>query len=184
MKIVIIGCRDIDICVGGIESYMKELCYELCKHDDIQVVLYMGSNINERHVERNLTLVKQKIPAHKYFNKIFIGLISTINALKYDYDADIYHFNANIAGMFSFLPLLLKKKVVFMGHGFEWKRKKWPLFVRIFSKLIDDFVLKINKNILMCSYEQVDYVNNHFKNKHIMFAPSGVFLPELDRLSI
>jgi hypothetical protein len=78
MKIVFIGCRDIDTCIGGIETYMKQLCDELCKHNDIEVVLYMGSYKNERLVKNNLTLVRQNIFHDKYFNKILIGLISTI----------------------------------------------------------------------------------------------------------
>jgi hypothetical protein len=176
MKIVFIGCRDIDTCIGGIETYMKQLCYELCKHSDIEVVLYMGSHKNERLVKNNLTLVRQNIFHDKYFNKILIGLISTINALKHDGDAAIYHYNANIAGIFSFLPIMLGKKVVFMGHGFEWKRAKWNSCIRFVNKMIDDFVISINKNILMCSNEQVSYVKKRYSNKHIMFAPSGIYL--------
>jgi hypothetical protein len=176
MKIVFIGCRDIDTIIGGIETYMKQLCYELCKHDDIEVVLYMGSYKNERLVENNLTLVRQKISQNKYFNKILIGFISTINALKYDSNATIFHYNANIAGLFSFIPILLGKKVVFMGHGFEWKRTKWNSCIRFVNKIIDDFVIRINKNILMCSNEQVNYIKRRYNNKHVMFAPSGIYM--------
>lgn len=176
MQIVYIGCRDIDRCIGGIESYMKSLLESLKRRDDVECVIYEGSDREEKRVDKNITYIKFKVTSNKYLNKLLIGLISTKRAMKEYPNADIYHYNANIAGIFSIIPIKKKKKVVYEGHGFEWKRKKWSLAIRVLNKGVDNFVLKQNKNILMCSQEQVDYVNKYFSGKHIMSAPAGIDL--------
>ncbi|WP_288188408.1 glycosyltransferase family 4 protein [uncultured Treponema sp.] len=176
MQIVFIGCRDIDKRVGGIESYMKSLLEVLKRRDDVEAILYEGSDVDEKRIDKNITYIKFKVTSNKYLNKLLIGKVSTRRAMKEYPNADIYHYNANIAGLFSYIPLRKNKKVVFEGHGFEWKRAKWNPIIRKLNKMVDDFVLGRNKNILMCSQEQVDYVNENYPGKHIMAAPTGVDL--------
>lgn len=175
MQIVVIGCRSLDR-VGGIESFMLEMCSCLANkgHD---VKLFVGSDKNYIERKKGFDVVNIKVTKNKYFNKLLIGYKSTKLALKMFPNADIYHYNANVAGLFSKIPLKKNKNVVFMGHGFEWKRAKWNPLIRFFNKCLDNYVLKINKNILMCSKEQVDYVKENFKFKNLMFAPSGVHCP-------
>jgi glycosyltransferase involved in cell wall biosynthesis len=175
MKIVFIGCRSFNN-IGGIESYMLNMCSSLTLLG-IHSVLYIGSDYNMIEKMHGFTVIHKKIIKNKYLNKIMIGLVSTFSALKNHWDADIYHFNANPVGFFSFLPLFFGKKTVFQGHGFEWRRKKWSPVIRFFTKLLDYFVLFINKNILMCSQEQVDYVEKIFPGKNVMLLPGGVVYP-------
>lgn len=182
MQIVIIGCRSLDR-VGGIESYMLDLCTCLAEKGH-EIILYAGANSDSVQNLNNFTVKNIKVTSNKYLNKILIGLKSTKRAMKEYPNADIYHFNANVAGFFSFIPLLKHKNVVFHGHGFEWKRVKWNPVVRFCNKMLDNFVLSINKNILMCSQEQVDYVKANFKNKNIMFAPGGVSYSHFERRDI
>lgn len=177
MQVVIIGCRSLER-VGGIESYMQDLCACLAEkgHD---VILYAGADSKSTQKLRGFTVINFKVTDNKYLNKILIGFKSTIRAMREYPNADIYHFNANVAGLFSFIPLLKHKNVVFQGHGFEWKRVKWNPVVRLCNRILDNFVLSINKNILMCSQEQIDYVNSRFRNKNTMLAPGGVHYPPL-----
>ena len=177
MQIVIIGCRSLDR-VGGIESYMLDLCTCLAERGH-EIILYAGAKADSIQIINGFTVKNIKVTSNKYLNKILIGFKSTKRAMKEYPNADIYHFNANVAGFFSFIPILKHKNVVFQGHGFEWKRAKWNPIVRFCNKILDNFVLSINKNILMCSQEQVDYVNAHFKNKNVMFVPGGVHYPPI-----
>jgi hypothetical protein len=163
MKIIFIGCRSLNH-VGGIESYMYHVCSNLVQLG-IEPILYVGSHINKIEKINGFTVVHKKVSKNKYFNKVEIGFVSTVCALREHPDADIFHFNANVAGFFSFLPLLNCKTTVYQGHGFEWKRVKWNIIIRACNKLLDYFVLGINKNILMCSYEQIDYVKKLFPKK-------------------
>lgn len=177
MQIVIIGCRSLDR-VGGIESYMLDMCSCLAEKGH-EIILYAGANVDSIQNINGFTVKNIKVTQNKYLSKILIGLKSTRRAMKEYPNADIYHFNANVAGFFSYIPLLKHKNVVFQGHGFEWKRAKWNPIVRFCNKMLDNFVLSINKNILMCSQEQVDYVKDNFKNKNTMFAPGGVHYPPI-----
>ena len=173
MQIIIIGCRSLDR-VGGIESYMLDLCSCLAERGH-EIILYAGAAEDSIKTINGFTVKNIKVTSNKYLNKLLIGLKSTQRAMKEYPNADIYPLNANDADFFSFTPI--QKNVVFQGHGFEWKRAKWNPLVRFCNKILDNFVLSINKNILMCSQEQVDYVNSHFKNKNVMFAPGGVHYP-------
>jgi glycosyltransferase involved in cell wall biosynthesis len=175
MKIVFIGCRSLNT-IGGIETYMLNLCSCLVVRG-IDVVLYVGSDCNKVEYLNGIKIIHKKVNKTKYFNKIMIGLKSTFYALKNDFNADIFHYNANVAGIFSLFPLLLGKKVVFQGHGFEWKRTKWSLCIRFLDRILDYFVILINKNILMCSREQIIYIQKKFKKKNVMHAPGGVKYP-------
>jgi glycosyltransferase involved in cell wall biosynthesis len=177
MKIVFIGCRSFDN-VGGVENYMLNLCSNLALLG-ITPILYVGSDCNRTELINGFTVIHKKVSKNKYINKIMIGFVSTFSALRDHWDADIYHFNANVAGLFSFIPLFLGKKTVFQGHGFEWQRKKWHPIVRFLNRLLDCFVLFINKNILMCSQEQVDYVKKIFCRKNIIVLSGGVIYPPI-----
>jgi glycosyltransferase involved in cell wall biosynthesis len=175
MKIVFIGCRSLNT-VGGIETYMLNLCSYLVVRG-IESVLYIGSDCNKIEELNGIKIIHKKVNKTKYFNKIMIGLKSTFYALKDHFNADIFHYNANVAGIFSLFALLLGRRVVFQGHGFEWKRTKWPLVIRFVDKIIDYFVVLINKNILMCSWEQVVYIQKKFHKKNVEYAPGGVKYP-------
>ena len=177
MEIVIIGCRSLDR-VGGIESYMLELCSCLVKKGHV-VKLFVGNDCNKIEKINGIDVINIKVPQNKYINKLIIGYKSTKLAMKLYPNADIYHFNANVAGLFSVKLLRKHKNVVFQGHGFEWKRAKWNPLIRYCNKKLDNYVLKHNPNILMCSQEQVEYVEKNFKNKNIMFAPGRVCYPPL-----
>src|SRR5574344_1635984 len=115
MKIVIIGCRSLDH-VGGIESYMLGMCTGLVQkgHD---IKLYVGSYKDGVEYKNGIQIINIKVTSNRYINKLAIGYKSTKRALKEFPDADIFHYNANVAGLFSVIPILKHKNVVFQGHG-------------------------------------------------------------------
>lgn len=174
MKIVFISSRSLDN-IGGIETYMKNLCPRLVKLGH-EVIIYTEGIENGKSTFAGVQIISFKSVRNKFLNKIFVGWKSTLHALKKHRSADIFHYNAMAAGLSSFLPILLHKTVVFQGHGFEWKRAKWSNFNRQIIKLLDDFVLKINRNITMVSEEQSNYVKKRFKKKSITITP-GINLP-------
>ena len=104
MQIVIIGCRSLDR-VGGIESYMLELCTCLAEKGH-EIILYAGAGADSIQTINGFTVKNIKVTSNKYLNKILIGLKSTKRAMREYPNADIYHFNANVAGFFSFIPTI------------------------------------------------------------------------------
>lgn len=180
MKIVFIGSRDISL-IGGIETYMLNLCSNLTQKGH-EVILYCGGKKFKKEEILGFTVIFIKAPQGKFFNKLLIGLKSTIHALIYQRNVSIYHYNAFGAGLSSVLPLLLGKKVIYQGHGFEWKREKWSSLQRKIIKALDTFVIRINKNITMVSEEQSEYVRNTFNKSSVTITP-GINIPKIDTLS-
>ena len=113
--------------------------------------------------------------------KISLGIKSTIYSLLRDKHVDIYHYNAMAAGLSSILPIHFKKKVIFQGHGFEWRRAKWTSLERKIIKYLDNLVIRFNRNVIMVSEEQTKYVKENFKKKAVTITP-GVILPNSNQL--
>jgi glycosyltransferase involved in cell wall biosynthesis len=168
MKIVYITSRSLSN-IGGIETYMKNLCPLLVEKGH-EIILYTeGSGWGKYNFE-GVDVVTVPSINSKFFNKILSSFLATFHSLAFNRNVDLYHYNAVPAGIFSFIPKLLNNTVVFQGHGFEWKRIKWSKFTRMMIKLIDFFVILINNNITMVSKEQ----SNYFNNRQIITITPGV----------
>ncbi len=171
MKIVFITSRSLDK-IGGIETYMKYLTPELVKRG-YEVILYTDGGWFHKSTYKGVTIISLPGIKSKTGTKIFLGFIATLHSIIFNRNVDIYHYNANAAALFSFLPRLLGKNVVYQGHGLEWKRAKWSPFMQKMIKFLDDFVIGINNNITMVSQEQSDYVmSTYHKSAHTI--TSGV----------
>lgn len=171
MKIVFIASRSLDK-IGGIETYMKYLTPELVKRG-YEVILYTDGGWFNKSTYKGVTVIALPILKGKMITKILLSFVATVHSIIFNRNVDIYHYNADAAALFSFFPKLLKKNVVYQGHGLEWKRAKWSPFAQKVIKLLDDFVIGINHNITMVSQEQSDYVMSRYhKSAHTI--TSGV----------
>jgi len=171
MKIIYIASRSIEN-IGGIETYMKSLC-PLIAEDGHEVVLYTEGGFFKKEKYKNVNIIKLPSIKSKLLNKIILGIIATLHSVLFNRNVDVYHYNANASALFSFLPKVLNKKVVFQGHGLEWKRAKWSKVSQFLIKKLDDFVISINNNITMVSQEQSDYIYEYY-NKKSTTITSGV----------
>ena len=176
MKIVYIGCRSLDA-IGGIENYMKHLCPLLAAKGH-EVILYVESDRYEVQNRDGVKVVSLPSLNSKFLNKIIISFLSTLHSLVTDRDVDIYHFNAIPSAFFSFLPIMLKRHVVYQGHGFEWKRAKWSSSIQKLVKKMESAVIAINRNFTMVSGEQSEYIST-FGKESVTITP-GVTIQNLD----
>ncbi len=170
MKIVYIGCRSLDG-LGGIETYMRNLLPILVKRG-FEVVLYVEGKRYEKKIIDGVSVISFPSIQNKFLNKIINATISTLYSIIKDNNVDVYHYNAIPAAFFSVIPILLKHVVVYQGHGFEWKRKKWSKTFQRLIKFGESFVIKINKNITMVSDEQSVYIKTY--NKYSKTITPGV----------
>lgn len=175
MKIVYIASRSLDN-IGGIETYMKSLCPLIAEKGN-EVILYTEGGFFEKEKYKNFNIIKLPSLKSKLLNKIILGIIATLHSTIFNRNVNIYHYNANASALFSFLPRILFKKVVFQGHGLEWKRAKWSRFSQFLIKKLDDFVISINNNITMVSQEQSDYIYAQY-NKKSTTITSGVTISD------
>ncbi len=63
--------------------------------------------------------------------------------------------------MFSILPIIFGKNVIYQGHGLEWQRAKWSNLMQKIIKVLEWFVVKINNNITMVSQDQTEYIEKN-----------------------
>jgi len=175
MKIVFISSRSLSY-MGGIETYMSNLCSLLAKKG-YEIILYTEGTHYEKYTFNGFTIISFSSIKNKFLNKILIGWKATKHAMRYHADAKIFHYNAMAAGLSSWFPLLLNKTVIFQGHGFEWQRAKWNKNQKKIIKILDDFCLRINKNITMVSEDQSDYVRKKYNKVTVTITP-GINLPK------
>jgi glycosyltransferase involved in cell wall biosynthesis len=175
MRLVFIASRSLET-IGGIETFMRCLLPIIVDKGN-EVTLYCQGDKFSMVKKGRLTIIYLSAPKNKLLGKIILGFKSTIHSIIYIKSVDIYHYNAMAAGLSSVLPLILKRKVIFQGHGFEWKRAKWTNIERRIIKFLDDFVIRINKNITTVSNEQSQYVIKNFNKQAVTITP-GVFLPD------
>jgi len=155
--------------IGGIENYMKNLCPLLAiKGYDVYLYVEGDKFLKTKYMDVNLVSIPSL--GNKFINKIIIALVATIHSVFVIRKIDIIHYNAIPSALFSFIPLVLGKKVVYQGHGFEWQRKKWSRNVQIIIKFFERFVVLINGNITMVSDDQTQYINKLGK-KSITITP-------------
>jgi len=175
MTIVFIASRSLNN-IGGIETYMKNLAPILAEKNN-RIILYVNGGWFKKSMYKGVQIIEVPGGKSKLFNKIITGAISTVHSLIINKNVDIYHYHANAVSILSFLPKFFNYIVVFQGHGFEWKRAKWSPLMQWFIKRLDDFVIKINNNIIMVSQEQSDYIKLHYK-KNSTTITSAVTIKE------
>jgi len=175
MKIAFISSREITK-IGGIETYMANLCPLLVKKGH-EVILYTEGEERKKYDHKGVDIISYTSMKSKFINKIIVGLKATFNIILRQKDVDIIHYNAMASGLFSFIPILLRRNVVFQGHGFEWQRTKWSRSARRVIRFLDSFVIRVNRNITMVSQDQSDYIKAHFKKDSSTITP-GITLPD------
>jgi glycosyltransferase involved in cell wall biosynthesis len=163
MKIAFIASRDISE-IGGIENYMANLCPILADKNH-EVILYTEGNKYKIDTYKEVKIIRLKSVNSKFLNKIILGFKATINVIRHHKNVDIIHYNAMAAGLFSFIPRILGKKVIFQLHGIEWQRKKWAIISKIIIKTLEAFVIRVNNNIIAVSQEQSNYIKEKFNKK-------------------
>jgi len=169
MKIAFIASRDISE-IGGIENYMANLCPILVKNGH-KIILYTERSKDKLYNYKGVEIITFKSVKSKFFNKIILGLKSTLNVIFKQKNVDLIHYNAMAAGLSSFIPILLRKKVILQMYGIEWQRRKWTSLSKI-VKILEHFVIKINKNIIVVSQEQNKYIFDKFKKSSSVIYPA------------
>ena len=177
MKIVFIGCRDINL-LGGIESYMYNLTRELVKLGHTPIV-YCESNRNSVEVCDGVKVIHMTGFKSNLLCKPWVGLKATIRTLIKEKRVSIIHYNAWPPSIWSFLPRLFRVKSLMQGHGLEWQRTKYSPRQQKILKFMERVTAHINQHLIMCSAVQVKYFKDTYKKDSITI-PTAVHLPSSD----
>ncbi len=177
LKIAFIASRNISE-IGGIENYMANLCPILVEKGH-KIILYTEGDEHKTQKFKGVEIISYKSINNKYLNKILLGFKASFNVVFYQKNIDLIHYNAMAAGLFSFIPILFRKNVIFQMHGLEWQRQKWSKKSRFIIKVLEKFVIKINKNITAVSQEQSNYIQKEY-NKNCKTIFSGANIKNID----
>lgn len=125
MKIALIGTRGIPASYGGFETCAEELGVRLVARGH-QVTVYCRAH-HIAYTEpnyRGIQLVRLPTIANKYLDTITHTFLSTLHALREQYDIVLMFIAGN--SPVAFIPRLAGQPVVLNVDGLDWKREKWP----------------------------------------------------------
>lgn len=170
MKIVFIASRELDK-IGGIETYMANLCLKLVKYGH-NVILYCEGNKYDKFSLDGVKIISFKSLNNRFLNKLVIGFLATIHSLIHNRAVDIYHYNAIPSAFFSWIPKIFQQNVIYQGHGFEWQRTKWSPFHQRIIRFLESITVYFNNNITMVSQDQTDYIKQHYNKEATTITPA------------
>ena len=179
MKIAFIGGRDI-YKLGGIETYMFNLCTKLVQHG-YEPVVYCESNCNKIEYVNGFKVIYWKSPKSIYTCKIWLGLKSTLHALFVEDNVKIFHYNAWPPSLWNWIPRLMGRKAIMMGHGLEWKHTKYSKRQQKVLKFMEKVTAMMNNHMIMCS----DYQSKYFKKRYkrdCVTIPCAINIPERNEI--
>lgn len=176
MRIAYIAIKGIPMS-GGIEKYTEEMANKLFDMGH-EITIYTSKHYgnctckNEKYMIRAVPSLKGK-----YFEKISIALIASIDQLFRNYD--IVHYHALGPSIFAFIPRLRGRKVVIQSHGIEHQRAKWGKIASLGLKLLEKASYNMGNSLTVVSKQLQLYFKNTY-NKDSVFIPTGIELPNLD----
>lgn len=173
IKVAHIGVYSVSNPTGGIDVFVSELAKASFKQG-IKTDVYTQSRFYRKgkhppYLNEIITLA----PNIKFTTVItYYPLASLKAALS---DANIVHYHDLVAGIFSFIPKLFGKKVVFTLQMFDWIPKqdsigKWGTWI------LHSISLLLNNKFIVVSKPLYDFYKR--KGKDVLFVRNGVKLPD------
>lgn len=151
MKMAILGTRGIPAEYGGFETFAQELSARLVR-DNIDVTVYCKKV--DSHAESQYKGVKLKYiksPRLGPFTSLFYDLICILKALK---NHDLIYMLGYGAGLFFWLPRIIRKPLWVNMDGLEWKRSKWPWYGKIYLRVNEWLAVKF-AGLIIADAEQI-----------------------------
>ncbi|MDD4900015.1 MAG: glycosyltransferase, partial [Candidatus Omnitrophica bacterium] len=134
MRIAIIGSRGIPACYSGVERNIEETVKRLSLKNAEFIVYGHAENLQRVFRKKELfprvNVIETPTLKNKYLATFIASFFATADVLFRK--VDIVHYHCLGPSVFSFLPRIFGKKTVVTIHAFDWKRKKWPGFAKIF----------------------------------------------------
>lgn len=172
MKIGIIGIRGYRAVYSGFETFVKKLVEKSNKKKFFYVLFVRSLYQNKARVlPKNISLVTIPTLKGKYIESFFYSLASTLISLTKRIDVVLYLGLPNTFLIFT--QKLFSRKVVVNVNGFDWKRKRWNFFGKLYLRLCKILTVIFADVIITDSKEIESYYKNRYKLKKITYIPYG-----------
>ncbi|MFH0779348.1 MAG: glycosyltransferase family 4 protein [Parcubacteria group bacterium] len=179
MKIAFIGQKGIPMTFGGVEKHVERLACGLAKKGH-QVFVYTRpwyTPANKKNY-KGVKLISVRSIKRKNMDAISHVILSTLDAMKKDYD--IIHYHGVGPALIAWLPKLFKPsaKVIITFHSIDRRHQKWSLFARIFLHIGEWFSVKFSNETIAVSKLLQIYCKEKY-NADTIYIPNGVDIPRL-----
>lgn len=169
LKIAMIGTRGIPASYGGFETCAEELGARLVARGHAVTVYCRTHHIAySEPYYRGIRLVKLPTITNKYLDTITHTTLSTLHALREQYDVVLMFIAGN--SPLSFVPRLVGQHVVLNVDGLDWKREKWPPPAKKYIQFAEWLATKL-PNVVVTDSERVrEYYRAHWNAETVYIA--------------
>jgi rhamnosyltransferase len=178
-KIAIIGSRGIPAKYGGFETAVEavapglvEMGWNVCvscegPRDQSKPAVYEGVNLFY-------------FPVRPFFRIIYEVLYDMYSLVKSSSVCNCIYMLGYGAGLFLFIPKILRKKLVVNVDGLEWKREKFNKLERFILLTSERAAVRFADVIVADSREIKKYIEERYKRKAI-YITNGVDAPQPEK---
>lgn len=169
-KIAFLGLKGIPAKYGGVEKHVEELGSRLAGKGH-SIISYSRLNYNNfKGLYKGMRIISLPAIPQKHTEMISHMFISLLDLI--DKKVDIIHIHSVDPAILSFIPRI-NAKVVATSHGQAYRREKWGVIAKSFSKLAErSFVLFPNKRITV-SKTLKKYYEKKYKCE-ATYIPNGI----------
>jgi glycosyltransferase involved in cell wall biosynthesis len=176
MRIAMIGTRGVPATFGGVEHHTEQIGSRLADmgHD---VTVFCRTNYVEEAVDthRGMKLVHLPTVGTKHLDAIVHSGLSTVSALRDDFD--VIHYHALGPGAVAPIPRFLSgTKVVQTIHGLDDERAKWGKISKAMLRTAGWMSARVPQATIVVSKALKEhYTRRHHRTAH--YIPNGMTAP-------
>ncbi len=176
MKIAYIGQKGVPTKQGGIEKHVEELSQKMAGLGfDIYVYArkhYTG-NSAKTYQWNGVNVITTPSFNTKHLDAISHTLISSLHALRQDYD--IIHYHGVGPALLSWIPRIFKPqtKVIVTFHCLDRQHQKWGVFAKLMLQIGEWAACKFPHQTIVIS-KTLERYSRYQYNTHAKYIPNGV----------
>jgi len=178
-KIAIIGSRGIPAKYGGFETAVEAVAPSLVEMGwNIFVSCEGPKDQGKPAVYKGVNLFY--FPVRPFFRIIYEVLYDVYSLVKSSLVCDCIYMLGYGAGLFFFIPKILRKKLVVNVDGLEWKREKFNKLERSILLTSERAAITFADVIVADSKEIKKYIEERYKRKTV-YITNGVNAPQVKK---
>jgi glycosyltransferase involved in cell wall biosynthesis len=158
-NLAILGTRGIPARYGGFETFAEELSAHLVKRGIDIAVFCDTRDTGFKNEYKGIKLIHVKEIHLGPFSTIIHDLVCILRALK---GYDLIYMLGYGAGLFFWIPKVVRKTLWVNMDGLEWKRSKWPWYGKLYLK-ISEWLAAKSASSLIADCERIrDYLTSKY----------------------
>ena len=177
MKIALLGTRGVPASYSGFETCVEQLGQRLVQRGHEVTVYCRSHHITYQGTHyKGMRLVKLPTVANKYLDTIVHSFISSLHALRQNYDVGLYFIAGN--SPVTWIPRLVGTKTILNVDGLDWKREKWPALAKKYIQFAE-YLATVLPNLYLTDSK---VVQSYYRDRFGQAPPNIPYGSEVDIL--